>query len=111
MVNGVKIKNRGALIVEGSITLGPDKKSKLDWRGTIMTGKELTIDGMAHLHAKGAVITGLDCTQAAIDAGLCRNVLDGKHTSVKYQPCDVEAAMAQLLTLRQVTPSRHTRLY
>ncbi len=111
VVDGVKIKNRGALIVQGSITLGPDNKSKLDWRGTIITGKELVVTGDAHLHAKGAVITGLNCTEAEIDARECRNVLDGKHVSVKYHPCDVEASMVQLLTLRQVAPSRHTRLY
>ena len=106
-----KVKNRGALIVEGTITVGPSANSKLDWRGTILSGEEMIVTGDAHLHAKGTVTTGLDCGQAAIDAGLCRNVLDGKHMGVTYQPCDAEAAMAQLLTLQQVTPSRHTRLY
>ncbi len=117
-VNSKLMKGRGMLIVDGALRIGngaPDQP-KLDWRGMIMTGKELDI-WEGHLHSKGALITGLNCTPAELAAGTCvnrlRNPPDPKqnHLGVKFHACDALAALSQMMVFRPMTTSRHTRLY
>ena len=105
------IKGHGMLIVDGFININ---NKKLDWHGLIITGKAIKIDdapGKSHLHSRGAVVTGMSCTTAEIKALTCRNELSGEHFGVKYSQCDVEAAWANMLVMRPLTPSRHQRLY
>jgi len=105
------IKGYGMLIVDGAVNI---TNKKLDWHGLIVTGKGIKINnspGPSHLHARGSVVTGMSCTTAELTAGTCKNELNGEHFGVKYSQCDVEAAWANLLTLRPLTPSRHTRMY
>jgi hypothetical protein len=110
-------KGRGMLIVDGELKLlGPGNDVKLDWRGMILTGKEIDI-AAGHLHAKGVVITGLNCTAAELAAGTCINRVQDppgatkNHLGVKFHACDALAAALQMMVLRPVTPTRHTRLY
>jgi hypothetical protein len=101
------VKGWGFLLIDGALIL---TDGKLDWKGIIMTGKQIEVYD-AHLHAKGLVVTGLACTQVELDAGTCRNILDGKHLGVKYNQCEADAAWQQLLALRQVPGGLHTRMY
>ncbi len=108
-------KGRGMLIVDGELRIGPGADPKLDWRGMIMIGKRFEII-YGHLHSKGVLITGLDCTDAELAAGTCTNVLrdpggEESHLGTKFHVCDAEAAAGQLMVLRPMTPTRHTRLY
>jgi hypothetical protein len=117
-VNSKLTKGRGMLIVDGALTLGPGAPDdpKLDWRGMILTGKALVIKE-GHFHSKGALITGLNCTPAELAAGTCVNrvedppVTKSNHLGVKFHACDALAALSQMMVLRPMTPSRHTRLY
>ena len=104
-------KGFGMLVIDGSLRI---TGGALGWRGLIVTGKDITVwDSIsgtkAHLHSNGAVITGMNCTAAEIAARTCMNVLKGEHLGVNYAQCDVEAAWAGMLSLRPLTPSRHTR--
>jgi hypothetical protein len=102
------MKGWGMLVVTGNLTIS---NKKLDWRGIILTGKALNVTGTAHLHEHGAVAAGLDCTNADALLGLCKVNFTGAHLGVAYAQCEAEAAWAQMLVLRPLTPSRHTRLY
>lgn len=103
------VKGFGMLVVEGKLQL---TQKSMSWRGLVLTGKGMEISD-AHLHAHGAVMVGLNCTPAEQLAGTCKAVLkeDGKHLGSAYSQCDVESSWAQMLSLRPLTPSRHTRLY
>jgi hypothetical protein len=103
-----KTKGFGMLVVEGSLTLATQN---LEWKGVILTGKSLNVTGTAHLHEHGAVAAGLYCTDIEAAAGLCNVNFSGAHLGIAYAQCEAEAAWAQLLVLRPLTPSRHTRLY
>ncbi len=104
-----EVKGHGFLIVTGKLDV---QNVKLDWKGVIMTGKELIVKGVdAHLHAKGVMLTGLDCTDQEIADGDCKNVFDGKHMGVKYNQCEAEAAWLQLMILRPLPGARHTRMF
>lgn len=101
----------GMLVVDGALTI---THGVLDWNGLILTGKALTVKdapAKAHLHAHGAVATGLNCTAAELASGQCDNELKGEHLGVDYALCDVQSAWTGLLGLRPLTPSRHTRLF
>lgn len=101
----------GMLVVDGALTI---THGVLNWNGLIMTGKALTVrdaPAKAHLHAHGAVATGLNCTAAELAAGTCDDVLAGEHIGVDYALCDVQSAWAGVLGLRPLTPSRHTRFF
>lgn len=102
------VKGFGMLIVDGNLNIS---SNKLDWQGIIMTGKQLNVTGNAHLHEHGAVAAGLNCTDVQALAGLCDVNFTGAHLGVAYAQCEAEAAWSQMLTLRPLTPSRHTRLY
>ncbi len=114
-VNSKLSKGRGMLIVDGELEInGP--QAKLDWRGMILTGKRLDIRA-GHLHSKGILITGLNCTTAELADGSCTNVVRDppdpikNHLGVKFHACDALASLTQMMVLRPVTPTRHTRLY
>ncbi len=115
-INSKLSKGRGMLIIDGELQLGPGNDVKLDWRGMILTGKRLDIRS-GHLHSKGVLITGLNCTAAELADGSCINRVQDppgnqkNHLGTKFHACDAEAAAAQLMVLRPVTPTRHTRLY
>jgi hypothetical protein len=99
----------GMLVVDGALNIN---HGALSWNGLILTGKALTVmnaPAKGHLHAHGAVATGLNCTAGELATHACDNELHGEHLGVDYAPCDVESAWAGMLTLRPLTPSRHTR--
>ena len=101
----------GLLVVDGAINI---THGVLRWNGLILTGKALTVrdaPAKAHIHADGAVATGLSCTNAELTGHTCDNELHGEHIGVNYAPCDLESAWAGMLTLRPLTPSRHARLF
>ena len=102
-----KLEGFGLLVIDGALHLA---SGRLNWRGLILTAKGLHAD-KGHLHAHGAVATALSCSATELADGTCRTRLSGDHLGVSYAACDVEAAWAQLLALRPLTPSRHTRLY
>lgn len=104
------VQGFGLLIVDGSLTI----QQQFHWRGVILTGKGIIVDGdKAHLHLHGAAVSGLSCTAAELAAAACQTKMtpNGKHLGVSYQQCDVETALAQMLELRPLTPSRHTRYF
>jgi hypothetical protein len=101
----------GTLVIDGWLRIN---HGVLTWRGLIMTGKGIVVwdnPAKSHLHANGAVVTGMNCTSTEISSGTCKNDLKGEHLGVNYAQCDVEAAWAGLLSLRPLTPSRHTRFF
>ena len=101
----------GMLVVDGALTI---THGVLDWNGLILTGKALTVrdaPAKAHLHAHGAVATGLNCSAAELAAGTCDDELAGEHLGVDYALCDVESAWTGLLGIRSLTPSRHSRFF
>jgi hypothetical protein len=102
------VKGFGLLVVEGSLSI---TGSKLDWRGVIMTGKGMTVSGTAHLHSHGAVAVGLNCSTSEAANGTCAVNFTGSHLGIAYAQCEAEAAWSQMLTLRPLTPSRHSRLF
>ncbi len=114
-INTKLSKGRGMLIVDGELELN-GALAKLDWRGMILTGKRLRIIS-GHLHSKGALITGLNCTAAEVADGSCINRVEDplgglkNHLGTKFHACDALAAASQMMVLRPMTPSRHTRLY
>ncbi len=115
LVNSKLTKGRGMLIVDGELQLGPGVDPKLDWRGMIMIGKRLEII-YGHLHSKGVLITGLNCTAAELADGTCTNVVrdpggETSHLGTKFHACDALASLSQTMILRPLTPTRHTRLY
>jgi hypothetical protein len=102
------VKGFGMLVVDGSLTLSG---GTTNWKGLILTGKELNVTGNAHLHSTGAVAVGLNCTNGEANSGRCDVNFTGAHLGVKYAQCEAEAAWAQMLVLRPLTPSRHSRLF
>lgn len=101
------IQGWGALIVTGKLTLN----RKLDWQGVIITGNELVLDNKAHLHLKGAALTGLACLASDIAKGACRDNVKDEHLGIVYRQCNVDKALLQLYTMEPYMRSRHTRLF
>lgn len=102
------VKGHGMLIVDGDLTISANK---LDWQGVILVGKQLSVTGSAHLHEHGTVAAGLNCSNGEANSGRCAVYFTGSHIGIAYAQCDAETAWAQMLVLRPLTPSRHTRLY
>lgn len=100
----------GLVIVEGSLTVN----ATMNFSGLILTGKGFNLLGdQTHLHLHGGMATGLNCTVTDLLTGACRVYMGpkAKHLGVQYQPCNFEAAFAQLMRLRPLTPSRHVSLH
>jgi hypothetical protein len=104
------INGFGFLVITGRLSISD---AKLNWRGIIVTGQEIVHTGSSHLHMRGAVVTGVNCPNNLLAQGKCRTESsnEGAHFSVKYNACDVEAAWAQLLDMRSLAKTRHTRLF
>ena len=107
-VINTSVRGFGMLVVEGNLSI---TAQKLDWRGVILTGKGMTVSGNAHLHSHGAVAVGLNCSTSEAANGTCRVNFTGAHLGVSYAQCEAEAAWSQMLVLRPLTPSRHSRLF
>ncbi len=97
LTTDVRVKGYGLLVVDGDVLVTTDK---LEWTGLILVGGTLSTIDDAHFHVKGALATGLGCTDQEREDGDCRNVLSGDHNDFKYRPCEINQAWTGFMRLQ-----------